>query len=118
MPHDPRKLLEDMHVAGSHILQHTTGRSLADYEADVFFRAAIERFFEIIGEAITRLAKIDSALADEIPERRRIVSFRNILAHGYDSIRSPEVWQIIEHDLPIMLQAITVIRARFPQIEE
>src|SRR5881398_1527301 len=48
-----KKLLLDVREAGESILQHTAGKSLADYSADRFFRRAVEREFEIIGEALT-----------------------------------------------------------------
>ncbi len=114
MPHDPRKCLEDLFQAGCNIQEIAKDRTLADYEADVFFRAAVERFFEIIGEAITRLGKIDPALAGRIPDHRKIVSFRNVLSHGYDSIKAGEVWQIVEHDLPGLLAVVDSLRANFP----
>ena len=114
MPHDPRKCLEDMFQAGCNIQEISMGRTLADYEADVFFRAAVERFFEIIGEAITRPGKIDTSLADRIPDHRKIVSFRNVLSHGYDSIKAGEVWQIIEQDLPALMAVADSLRATLP----
>jgi len=42
----------------------TKGKSLTDYGADRLLRQAIERNFEIIGEAIKRLAQHDAETAD------------------------------------------------------
>jgi uncharacterized protein with HEPN domain len=43
---------------------------------------AIEREFEIIGEALHRLSKIEEGkLAGKKPEYRKIIDFRNIIAH-------------------------------------
>jgi uncharacterized protein YutE (UPF0331/DUF86 family) len=47
---------------------------------------AVEREFEIIREALSRLIKVDAAVAEGIIERRRIVAFRNILVHGYADV--------------------------------
>jgi uncharacterized protein with HEPN domain len=54
-------------------------------------RSAVERQFEIIGEALSQLAKIDPAVAARIPDLRRIVGFRNVLIHGYDRMDAASV---------------------------
>lgn len=86
MAHDPRKSLEDMRKAVDFLSTITSGRSLDDYRSDEVFRSAVERKFEIIGEALNRLQKTNPALANQIPEHRQIISFRNVLTHGYDMI--------------------------------
>ncbi len=58
-----KKLLLDVREAGDSILQHTQGRTLAEYSADRFFRRAVEREFEIIGEALNRLDRLDANMA-------------------------------------------------------
>ena len=46
-------------------------------------RSAVERQFEIIGEALGQLARLDPAMAERITDFRRVIAFRNILVHGY-----------------------------------
>lgn len=46
-------------------------------------RLAVERAFAIIGEALSRLTKLEAALAGRISEHHRIIAFRNILIHAY-----------------------------------
>ena len=107
MPHDPRKCLDDIFQASSHIFQISEHRSLLTMTPMYSFGRASNAIFEIIGEANRcGLRKIDSTLVGRIPEHRRIVSFRNVLAHGYDSIKAGEVWQIIERDLPALMAAV------------
>jgi len=66
-----KKLLLDVREAGESILQHTAGKSLADYSADRFFRRAVEREFEIIGEALNRIGRVDPPTAARISELHR-----------------------------------------------
>ena len=72
-------------------------------------RAAVEREFEIIGEAITQLARIDEPLAAQISDRRRIVAFRNILIHGYADVDHRVVWSVVETDLPVLRREIDAL---------
>lgn len=58
-------------------------------------RAAVEREFEIVGEALKQLADRDADAAKRIPEMRRIVSFRNILVHGYADVDHEVVWEAL-----------------------
>ena len=69
-------------------------------------RSAVERQFEIIGEALSQLHKIDSKLVRRIQDHRRIISFRNILVHGYATIRDDTVWGVVQTDLPILSKQI------------
>ena len=59
------------------------GRDFAEFDTDIMLRSAVERQFEIIGEALGTLARVDATIAARIPEFRDIVAFRNILIHGY-----------------------------------
>ncbi|MBI4083101.1 MAG: DUF86 domain-containing protein [Candidatus Lambdaproteobacteria bacterium] len=56
-----RKLLEDILEAGNAIQAYTAGRTEADYLANPMLRDAVERRFEIIGEALRRLRELDAA---------------------------------------------------------
>lgn len=69
-------------------------------------KSAVERQFEIIGEALSKLAKMDPETANNIPEYRRIIAFRNILIHGYATIDDKIVWGVIENYLTPLQKAV------------
>ncbi len=106
MPHDPRKSLNDMLKAARLVQRFASGRQQSDYLHDDFLRAAIERELEILGEALNRLFKSAPEMADQISERRAVIQFRNVLAHGYDVVDDKLVWGIIEVKLPILMSEV------------
>lgn len=95
-----RKLLFDALESGRSIRAWRAGRTFAEYETDRQLRRAVEREFEIIGEALSRLTRSDVATADRIAELPRIVSFRNRIIHGYDTVDDATGWGIIDDHLP------------------
>jgi uncharacterized protein with HEPN domain len=107
-PESP-KLLEDIRVAAAYILRVTSGKRLSDYLADELLRPAVERHFEIIGEALNRLLKRDPAVAGRIKDHAQIIAFRNVLIHGYDAIDHRRVWDAIEHSLPVLHEQVKAL---------
>jgi uncharacterized protein with HEPN domain len=99
---ESRKLLVDMHDAADEIAAFTQNKSLEDYLANKQLRRAVERGFEIVGEALTQLSKFDPSLANRISEHRKIISFRNVLIHGYSQISHFRTWAIVEQSLPVL----------------
>jgi uncharacterized protein with HEPN domain len=106
MQPDSRKYLYDIREACGKLEKFTRSRSLDDYRADEMLRSAVERQFEIIGEALSKLGKLDSALVAQIRDSRRIIAFRNILIHGYATIRDETVWGVVQTDLPVLSKQV------------
>ncbi len=105
MPHDPVKLLHDIADAAEFILQQTRGRSLAEYERTRLVRDAVERNFIIIGEAFSRLTRIDPTMAQALGNFPQMIAFRNVVVHGYEAIDDAIVWGIIQNEVPRLLSA-------------
>ena len=102
MPHRPEKLLSDVLAAAAAIRQFTQGSTREAYGQDLMLRSAVERQLEILGEAVRRLEKLDPALVQRISEHLRIIAFRNIIVHGYDSLDDDVVWQVLMEKLPVV----------------
>lgn len=103
------KLLEDIRDAAAYIAELAHGRSLEDYRRERMLRQAIERNFEIIGEAVGRLSAIDPDTAARIGSHRQIVDFRNVLIHGYDLIDHRIVWSTIAEKIPVLLDEVEAL---------
>ena len=71
-----------------------------DYSSDVKTKRAVERNLEIIGEAVNRISKKDENL--EITDKRKIISVRNRIIHGYDQVSDELIWSIITQYLPVL----------------
>lgn len=97
---DASKLLCDASRAVERLGRFTAGKTFAEYVADEYLQSAVERQFEIIGEAMSQFRRIEPGVAATIPELPRIVAFRNILIHGYANVDNRLVWGVLETDLP------------------
>lgn len=105
MPRDAKKLLYDIRRACQAILRFCNGRSLDEYLADLMLRSACERQLEIIGEAMTRLRDHHQTIFGSVSHGLAIIAFRNRLIHGYDSVDSEIVWDVIERRIPELARA-------------
>jgi uncharacterized protein with HEPN domain len=108
---ESKKYLFDVQQATSLILRFTEGRSLDDYERDPMLRSAVERQFEIIGEALAKLGRVDADLLQQIPEQRRIIGFRNVLIHGYADVDHRIVWDIVQNKLSTLQRQSSALLA-------
>ena len=54
-----------------------------------------------------QLGEKDENAIERIKGCRGAISFRNILAHGYDTIDDELVWGIIHKDLPELIEALS-----------
>lgn len=114
MQPDPRKYLWDALRAAGFLRQFSAGKSFGDYQDDVLLRSAVERQFEIVGEALSQLAKSHADMAAQVPELPRIVAFRNILIHGYATVDDALVWQVLTDKLPQLETAVRTLLADSP----
>lgn len=106
---EARKYLYDIQSAAGLLREFTDGKTLADYEGDAMLRSAVERQFEVIGEAMAKLAKTDEPLAGRISQYQRIIAFRNVLIHGYADVDDRLVWDVVETSLPNLVQEIDAV---------
>lgn len=105
------KYLFDIQSAASLLATFVDGRDWDSYQSDPMLRAAVERQFEIIGEALSQLRNHDAAMAERISEHRRIVDFRNRLIHGYADIDDALVWDVVQTRLgPLRREVDALLR--------
>lgn len=106
---ESRKLLEDMRQAAVGVRSIVAGKSIEQYRSDLQLRWAVERGFEIVGEALTQLRKIEPDLAESITDFRAIIGFRNVLIHGYAIVNPDKTWDIAIRELPELLKEVDTL---------
>ena len=111
MPHDPEKYLYDVRSSCEFLLQFTAGRTVGDYEQDRAFRSAVERELQIIGEAVMQLHGVAPHLAARLSDCQKIIGFRHVLVHGYDSLQPATVWDVVEVKLAVLLREVQSLLA-------
>ena len=111
MPHETKKEWMDISIAIEEIDTFIANRSFSDYCSDRMLQAALERKLEIIGEALNRIEDIDrDILQRELPDYRKIIGLRNILAHGYDIIDYEIIWDLVINNVPFLKSRVMSIQ--------
>ena len=91
MQRDPRAFLCNVREAALAIQTFTADMDMIAFENSALVQAAVERKFEVIGEALNQLSKLDTAMAAQLPDLPQIVAFRNQLIHGYATVNPSTV---------------------------
>lgn len=108
--HDPTAALRHMLDHAKEVVLLAQDKTRADLDTDRLLNLALVRLLEIVGEAAGRIPEAARVLHPEIPWPQ-IVSLRNRLIHGYDSVDFNILWQIITTDLPSLIGALEKIIA-------
>jgi uncharacterized protein with HEPN domain len=103
MKGEVRKNFIDVLHAAEEIMGFVKNMDFQAYSDSTVTQRAVERNFEIIGEALNRIKKFDPETLASISEHYRIIGFRNILIHGYDTVDEMMVWDAIENHLPLLI---------------
>ncbi len=69
-----------------------------EFAKNKLVNSAVERKFEIIGEAMNRIKRDAPELV--IENQRAIINYRNRVIHAYDSIDKEVTWSIVINHLP------------------
>ncbi len=102
---DPYVTLLQLREAARRLQSICAGRSFDGLQGDWQATAAMERYFEIVGEAVKRLP-LD--LREQYPSVpwKEIAGTRDHLSHGYDNVDHRVLWEAVQHDVPALLGTI------------
>lgn len=96
------KLLVDALGAIESAQEFVAGSSLVSYTADKMRRSAVERQLEILGEACSRLARLEPALIESVANLKLAIDLRNRIIHGYDAVDDEIVFLTVTDDLDVL----------------
>jgi len=105
--------LLDMLTAALAVRSFVAGRTQAEYEAELFFRSAVERQVEIIGEAACGMSESFKQAHPEIPWRP-IMAQRHRLAHEYGEIDDALIWTVATVHVPRLIEQIAPLTPPLP----
>jgi uncharacterized protein with HEPN domain len=101
-----KKYLFDIESSILSIYEFIGSKTFDEYMANKLLKRAVEREFEIIGEALNNIVKNFPEI--NVSNSRRIIDFRNYLIHGYADVSDKIVWSIFLNDLQILKDEIQI----------
>jgi len=70
---------------------------------------AVERRFEILGEALNRIRTKDEESLITITDYDKVIGLRNLLAHEYDRLDPAILFDVIQNKLPKLIREIDLL---------
>ena len=101
-----KQRIHDALEACKAIQAFTVDVSFDEYAANLMRRSAVERQFEILGEALNLASDLVPELEESLPDLPRIVGMRNRIIHGYDSVDDEIVWDAIQNHIPALVAVL------------
>jgi uncharacterized protein with HEPN domain len=101
--HDPQVALKQIYSHANEAVEICRAKSRSDLDSDRLLNLALTRLIEIMGEAANR---VPDSIQEQYPELpwMQMITARNRLIHGYDSVDFDILWAIVKNDLPPVIQ--------------
>ncbi len=112
MPHDPRKYLSEMLDRATFVSQFMADQSPDVLQTSRLIRSAVERELMVLGEALFQLHRAHLSIAKQIQSWDKIIGFRHVLVHGYDSLNLDIIWDVVHDELPSFIEQVNKLLAK------
>ena len=110
-PREWRLRIQDILDSIREAQEFTSGVSFEDYQANREKKLAVERCFEIIGEAARHIPPEIEQRYAHVPWKR-MRDMRNVISHVYYRVEDPVVWDTLHDDLPPLIPMLQDVLAR------
>jgi uncharacterized protein with HEPN domain len=101
-----KKLLWDVAESCADVQRITKSISFEEYLGQRDTARLVERYLEIIGEALRQFEHAEPTLAVHVTALRRWVDLRNVIAHGYDFLDDQIIWDVCRNSVPSLREEI------------
>jgi uncharacterized protein with HEPN domain len=108
---------EDILNSTALIREFVADLGFEQYQRDIKTKSAIERQFQILTEAASRLGDEAEILCPG-PDWKALRGFGNVLRHAYEQIEDHILWDAIHVKIPSLDAAVTRALAKLPPREE
>ena len=105
---DDRVSLVDMLIHAEEAVVLLGEATLNDLIEDRVKQLALRKLVEVVGEAANRVSEGTQQQYAAIPWSQ-IIGLRNRLVHGYDDVDLGILWEIIQADLPPLIEQLKAI---------
>jgi uncharacterized protein with HEPN domain len=103
--HDDKVRLRHMLDYAREAVSMLEGKTQADLADNRVLQFALTRVVEILGEAATRVSPETQRQLTKIPWPQ-VIALRNRLVHGYEAVDLGILWEIVEIDLPPLINEL------------
>ena len=98
--------LLDMLLYSKRAINFCKNATLDSFLAEEEIQMATMYALQVVGEAANKVSVKFRSAHPEIPWLR-IINLRHRLVHDYPRIEAPKVWDIVQQNLPALVQALT-----------
>ena len=92
--------LHDLDQAADALFAFTAGETADSIDTNDLLRSAVERKFEIIGEALRQCSRLYPGSVDSLPDLKEAIGQRNVIAHEYFDVDHLILWDSLQNYLP------------------
>ena len=97
--------LWDALQAARRVTEYVEGKSIGTYLKNSMVRAAVEREFILIGEALNRLTETSANSLPELPIES-LIGLRNIVTHQYEFVDHARIFAIATEQMATLIRAL------------
>lgn len=111
MRRDWRLFLDDMGDCCRKLVAYRQRINRTEFDGRGMAFDAIVRNVEVLGEAAGKLPEYVRSAAPKVPWEA-IIGMRHRIAHAYFGIDPDILWDVVEHEVPLLIEELHVLRER------
>jgi len=111
MRRDWRMFLDDMADCCRKLIEYRQRTDRLEFDRQNMAFDAMVRNVEVMGEAAAKLPEHVRSAAPTVPWEA-IIGIRHRIAHAYFGIDTDILWDVVDHEVPLLVEELKRLRAR------